>query len=282
MIARWQRWWRGRLFRLAIGVLGTLLLFFPRLDLAVKQLGRLGDWDALIEPNHPALAAINAEIDAKLPPGTTGRAEMQAVQRWVYENVKYRYDWVRWGNLDYWPTVSEVLETREEDCDGRAVLAASLLRARGFSTAHLEGNFSHVWVALGANDPRTRETVPLAMMSPIGKPAFSRGGGSLTVNLPDWNGFRPMFMDMTRFPVVRIFALAALWLLVTGGAGLTGSVFAGGAALVAVGVGVWQSWAARAGFNGAGASDWELALAGLAAVAGFWWVGRRRKTAAAA
>ena len=266
-------WVQTRLTRgvvkLLIALVGTWVVLFPRIDRAVVSAGRLVDWDALIEPAHPALAGINAEIDAAVPPGATPEQEMQAVQAWVYRHVAYRYDWVTWGNLDHWPTVSEVLEKRCEDCDGRAVLAASLLRARGYSSAHIVGNLSHVWVTLGAGDPKAKAAAPVAVMNPVGRPAFSRAGGAWELSLPEWSGLRPALLDGAKFPVARLLLIALLWLALLFHPARAWLWFGPAAALVVGGLSLWQSWAARTTHAGSGAGDGELLAAAGCVAAGF-------------
>ena len=52
----------------------------------------------------------------------------------------------------YWPTAEEVWHKRQEDCDGRAVLATSLLRARGFHSARMVVSLDHMWVKVNENE----------------------------------------------------------------------------------------------------------------------------------
>ncbi len=70
---------------------------------------------------------------------------LPVVQGFVVERVPYAYDWETWGVVDYLPTVEEVVTMGREDCDGRAVIAASLLRGRGVE-ARLVADGAHVWV----------------------------------------------------------------------------------------------------------------------------------------
>ncbi|MCB9863862.1 MAG: hypothetical protein H6820_10945, partial [Phycisphaerales bacterium] len=75
------------------------------------------------------------------------------VERFVYEKVKYDWDWNVWGSADYMPTVAEMFENAKndpggvihEDCDGRAVMAASVLRRLGYQSS-IVTDLRHVWV----------------------------------------------------------------------------------------------------------------------------------------
>lgn len=85
------------------------------------------------------------ELQPRLENVAAPRRALQIVERFVYEKVPYDWDWNTWGAADYIPTVSEVLSAGREDCDGRAVLAASLLSRLGYD-AQLVTDFAHVWV----------------------------------------------------------------------------------------------------------------------------------------
>lgn len=88
------------------------------------------------------------------PAGLGPRAVIQQqVERFVYEKVLYAWDWDTWGCADYIPTIEEMFTKLPragggrlfEDCDGRAVVAASLMRRLGFD-AQLVTDLRHVWV----------------------------------------------------------------------------------------------------------------------------------------
>lgn len=81
------------------------------------------------------------------------------VERFIYERVPYAWDWDLWGSADYMPTVEEMYQQSlrdadgklREDCDGRAVLAASLLRRLGYQSK-LVTDLRHVWVTTPAGE----------------------------------------------------------------------------------------------------------------------------------
>ncbi len=202
------------LAKLAVFALGLLLLLFPRVDLAFRQVGHFKSWEKLVDPKLPVMAAINAEIDKHLPPQATPQDELAFVQSWVERQIKYRFDWYSYGNVDYWPTAAEVWEARREDCDGRAVLAASILQARGFTTARLAVNLQHVWVVVEPNDPKLKSTQAVGLMSPAGKEgAVKTPGGRMSVRLPDWQTLKQSLALSAYFPAWRQLLLVG-WLLV--------------------------------------------------------------------
>ncbi len=176
-----------------------LVVLYPRLDLLLRHVRHLRDVESLIQPDLPEIAAMNREIDAQLATNSPRRDEFKAVERFVYQRVPYKYDWINWGNLDYWPTTAEVLERQREDCDGRAVLAASLLRARGFKTAQIVANLNHVWVAVDKTE----------LMGPQKEKNLRRVGGKTVVTLPGlrtWLGCAAMISE---FPAIRSLIILA-------------------------------------------------------------------------
>lgn len=133
--------------RAAILLLGTLLILFPNLSKLAVYLPRLADPESLVEPDHPAVATLSRLIDQEMPAGLPASEQVRRVETFVAERLAYVHDWSQWWNVDYWPTASEAIEAGREDCDGIAVVTASVLRHRGFR-ARLVGNTLHIWVAV--------------------------------------------------------------------------------------------------------------------------------------
>ena len=124
------------------------LVLFPYPHQFVQQAPRWFAFDKLIDPAFDGVDEANAAIDAALAriAEPTPRDEMRAVQAFVDERIAYEHDWETWGAFDYWPTAQQAWDLGREDCDGQAIVAASILRARGFATATIVGNLQHVWV----------------------------------------------------------------------------------------------------------------------------------------
>ncbi len=125
--------------------LTVFLVCFPYPNLFVRHVRHWSNPNALIEPDAPALQPwveeLRPELPADLPPGEV----LKRVERFVRKKVPYEWDWNTWGLGDYLPTVTELIEMGKEDCDGRAVIAASLLQNFGFK-AQIVTDFTHVWV----------------------------------------------------------------------------------------------------------------------------------------
>ncbi len=180
-------------FKLLLFGLVTLAVLYPHPILLVKQVQHLADVESLIQPDMTSMTEINRDIDKLLPTNAMPQKEFQTVERYVYQKVKYQYDWYNWGNLDYWPTAAEVWERKREDCDGRAVLAASILRARGFKSARIVANLNHVWVAVDQDE----------LMGPQADKNFRREGDKVVLSLPAFKTLLDAAAQLSKFPVLR-------------------------------------------------------------------------------
>lgn len=152
----WRRFHqRGWLMRLAIKctffALVVVLTLYPKPWLLPTWIGRLSDMNAVLEPSHPGLEPLAAKVRAVAPPGMGSEELLRIVQDVVHERIPYAWDWDVWGVMDYLPTVTETLEQGREDCDGRAVVAASLLRRLGYE-AWLVSDLKHTWVQTPAGE----------------------------------------------------------------------------------------------------------------------------------
>jgi len=139
---------RARRWAWKIPTFGIILVavLYPDPRLLVRHIGRLAQLDKVVNPNAPGLERLQRELDPYWKAAKTPREKLRAVQRFVVNKVPYEWDWNTWLVMDYLPTVEEVLEKGKEDCDGRAVLAASLLAGRGYD-ARPVANFAHMWVS---------------------------------------------------------------------------------------------------------------------------------------
>lgn len=125
----------------------VLVVLFPRFWLIPQWLQRWSNPAALIEPDHPGLAPLEAAARTQIRKQgiTADRAAFLAVQNLVLEQIPYKHDWDNSGQVDHLPSVSEVLAAGADDCDGQAIMIASLLQRMGYE-AHLVTDVLHVWV----------------------------------------------------------------------------------------------------------------------------------------
>ena len=169
----------------------TFFVCFPYPSQFARHVLHLSDLEAMVEPDAPELAAMETELRARLEKKRgvgaqrkgQPRAEANApwherfsprqvqkeVQRFVYDKVTYGWDWDVWGSADYMPTIGEMFERAEkyangqlvEDCDGRAVVAASLMRRLGYNSK-IVTDLRHVWVTTAAGEwmgPGRKKTI---------------------------------------------------------------------------------------------------------------------------
>jgi hypothetical protein len=196
------------IWRLAIklvifgGVLVVVL--YPHPGLFFKQLHNYLDFESLIQPNFSEIGVINREIDAMLLPDATRENEFKVIQRYVYQHIRYEYDWKNWGNIDFWPTAEQVWERKKEDCDGQAILAVSILQSRGFETAKLVGNIRHVWVAVDRQE----------LMGPDKEQTLRLEGGRITITRPSLELIlNTTALYIADFPAIRNLILFFTFLL---------------------------------------------------------------------
>lgn len=76
--------------------------------------------------------------------------------------VPYGYDWQVNGVPWYFPSTTDVLAARRGDCESRAILLASILKAKGIPH-HLEMSFDHIWVSYPGKVPNALENAAVAI-----------------------------------------------------------------------------------------------------------------------
>ncbi len=215
---RWRLWhtgpaWRRGLAKTALFSLAFALVLYPKVWLAPSWLYRLTHLDSVIDPTNPGLDPIVAEVRAGLAPDAGPRAAQHAVETVIYKRVPYTHDWVTYGVFDHLPTVDEVLARGTDDCDGRAVLAASTLRRLGYE-AWLVTDLLHTWVDTPEGDAMAMEKPGRVSMS--GRPSADGPGatrfsinGALVANLGRGLGY-----GVSVFPLPRIVMLLVAFLLI--------------------------------------------------------------------
>jgi len=183
--------------------LTVLAVCFPSPHRLLTHVRHWRDPNALIEPDAPAIQPFVEELRPRLVDGPP-REVLRQVERYVCDKIEYAWDWDTWGTADYLPTVTEVIEAGKEDCDGRAVLAASLLRRFGFD-AQLVTDFAHMWVKTDFGET----------MGPGKKKAIVATERGLRFQLSALTEVpRAFSYGVAVFPLFReLIILAVLWLL---------------------------------------------------------------------
>ncbi len=198
--------WYTRLpIKWAIVGVTAFAVCFPYPNLFLRHVSHWRDPNALIEPDAPALQPWVEELRPELTADLSPRETLRRVERFVYHKVPYDWDWNTWGLGDYMPTVTEAIEMGREDCDGRAVVAASLLQNYGFKS-QIVTDLAHVWV----------KTEQGELMGPGRRKAVVATDQGLQVH---WRGFfqlpQASLYGLAVFPLVRqlIVLVVAWWLL---------------------------------------------------------------------
>src|ERR1051326_4729874 len=106
IIGRWRRWhegapWKRGPVKLLLLVALIVLTLYPKVWLIPTWLQRESNLDGLLDPNHPWLAELEAEVRGTLPSDARPRQALDAVQAVVYRHVPYAWDWDIWGVVDY-------------------------------------------------------------------------------------------------------------------------------------------------------------------------------------
>ncbi len=256
---------------LVFGVV-TFFVLFPNPGQFARHLSHLGDLDAMVEPDVPGLQPWVEEIrgqfsDTRAVGGVGGGASgeiradprdvQRAVEKFVYQKVKYGWDWDVWGSADYMPTVSEMFARGaeeedgviREDCDGRAVMAASMMRCLGYESS-IVTDLRHVWVVTKKGEwmgPGRRKTIRssskgnqtsiLATLSNV-PVSFSYG----VAVFPFW---REMIILATAFGLLYHSRSSRRWVVVAAILLMQGLLFMKVHPIS--GAGVWKHWPAWVG-----------------------------------
>ena len=74
-------------------LLFILFVLFPHPGLLIKQIQHLRNVESLIQPDLPEIAEINRELDNQLGDGSSRAEEFKTVERYIYRNIAYKFDW---------------------------------------------------------------------------------------------------------------------------------------------------------------------------------------------
>jgi hypothetical protein len=79
-----------------------------------------------------------------------------AIEQAILAKISYHLDWELYGMPWYFPTVEEILERGEGDCKARALVVASVLKAKNISS-QVYSSPVHVWVDYDSKPETTME-----------------------------------------------------------------------------------------------------------------------------
>ena len=198
------RWpWRIPIKWAVFGLI-VLGVCFPYPSRFIRHVRHWRDPNALVEPEAAALQPLWEELRSRLIVDLQPKEILETVERFVCAKIEYEWDWNTWGTADYLPTVTEAVEKGREDCDGRAVVAASLLRRLGFN-AEIVTDFAHVWVKTEAGETMG----PGEQKAVIATDNCLKMQRGAMAQLP-----RAIAYGIAPFPLAReLIILGAMWLL---------------------------------------------------------------------
>ncbi len=179
-------------------LLWTLLVLYPNPTYLVVS--ALRAWEPVIDP-----AAVR-QLAAELPDDP--RAIEAAINSTV---VPYAVPWQTYGVPWYFPTVPEVLERGAGDCQARAVVFASVLRAKGIP-ATLTGSFDHLWVEYPGKLANQYEQAPVVIVAQQADGTYGWHWPKLVDWRSSWEIERSYFWDA--MPGSRLALLVIGWAVV--------------------------------------------------------------------
>jgi hypothetical protein len=124
----------------------------------------------------PVDAAAVAGIAATLP------NDYKTIEQFSLDYVVYKPAWTVYRLPWYFPTMQEVLRDHAGDCQGRALLAASIFKAKGMPYT-MRYSFDHVWVDYPGKLPPSMEDAATSFVA-------DSGGGwlaKLPSKIPLWS-----------------------------------------------------------------------------------------------
>ena len=173
----------------------TLFVLYPNPYLLFVSIGQA--WSPVIDPD-----AVR-ELAATLPD------DPRALEAVVNSTlVPYAVPWQTYGIPWYFPTTREVLEAGQGDCQGRAVVLASLLRAKGIP-ATLVGSFDHLWVDYPDKHATRLENQAVAIAAQAPDGSYKLRWPELVAWRESWEIERSYFWDA--MPVGRRILLVVGW-----------------------------------------------------------------------
>ncbi|MFQ5821419.1 MAG: hypothetical protein ACE5I5_15650 [Candidatus Heimdallarchaeota archaeon] len=142
-------------------ILSNFLLFFGGTInplTAGEQFRRRTQLTSLLDPRNPDIGALNDDFEQFLHESeqvvktsddfsSLVEYEVKMVEIFTYLRVKHKSDLMQYLTVDHLPTVGEVMRSGVDDCDGRAIFAATLLVYRGYD-AWVLANPVHYWVEI--------------------------------------------------------------------------------------------------------------------------------------
>lgn len=186
------------MWRTSLLLLWTLLVLYP--NPAMLYRSALRAW------SPPTDLELGRQLAARLPDDP--RAIEAAVNSWL---VPYAVPWQSYGVPWYFPSAAEVIAQGQGDCQARAVVFASILRAKGIP-AKFVGSFDHLWVEYPRKRTNELENSNVAIVRQQPDGSYHLRWPKLLDWQRSWQIEREYFWDA--LPPLRGWLLLGGWLLV--------------------------------------------------------------------
>ncbi|MCC6443109.1 MAG: transglutaminase domain-containing protein [Armatimonadetes bacterium] len=180
-----------------------------------RFIGLMALWAVLVCYPNPLVIARNLwhyasfPVDAGIARAFEGRLPRKPaeIEAFVLDFVRYRYDWQLYGVPWYVPSPREAIRDRAGDCEARAFVLASLLKAKGIPY-QIQASPAHMWVSYPGKAANRLENDREAYVRKVD------GRWSLRLpNLAEWKFYlasqREMWWDT--MPAARKGLLVAGW-----------------------------------------------------------------------
>lgn len=264
------RWYARWPIKWAIGALTLVAVCYPYPGVLARHMRHAINPNALIAPQAPVIQTLADEIRPRLTPELAPAETLDTVEGFINEKLPFDWDWNTWGVADYIPTVHEAMEMGREDCDGRAVVAASLLRNFGFD-AFLASDFAHIWVVTDKGETMSPGETKAVVITEEGAEINIAGLGELP---------RALAFGISVFPLPReLVVLGVFWFLMLR---RRGGIMCGTIALILL---IGGLMLLRLGSHDAGNPERWVQIAALVNMAAglavlVFWAGRNARAAA--
>jgi hypothetical protein len=109
-----------------------------------------------IQPENPQIEQLEREfeeflkVDTILVNRSYEERELRSLETFINSKIPYVTDFNNYFAWEHFPTISDVLE-RGDDCDGIAIVAASLLIRRGYDCYIVNGKW-HSWIEVNLGE----------------------------------------------------------------------------------------------------------------------------------
>lgn len=179
-------------------LLWTLFVLYP--NPALIAISIQNAWNPVIDPD-----AVRA-LAATLP-----NDPQQIEARIESDLIPYAVPWQTYGVPWYFPTPAEVIASGQGDCQARAIVFASILKAKGIPS-QLVGSFDHLWVEYPKKQENALERAEIAIATQQPDGSYSFRWPNLVEWKESWRIEREYFWDT--MPSARLWLLVGGWIVI--------------------------------------------------------------------